>query len=367
MNLPFALNPVLDNLPVYQPGRPIAEVARELGLPAGRIIKMASNENPLGPSPAALAALRRTAGQLHLYPDGNAYYFKQKLAAKLGVQPANLVLGNGSNDIIEFLGHALMGPGAEVVVSEYCFAIYPIVARLLGSRLVTVPAKNYGHDIAAMQKAISVNTAIMFVANPNNPTGTLAKPADLRRLVEEVPPNVVLVLDEAYFEFLDEPVDFLPLIRSEQKPNIILLRTFSKIYGLAGLRLGYGIAHPAFIAALEKIRQPFNINSMAQEAGLAALDDTAHVRKTRQNNARGRALLESGFAKMGLEFVPSSANFVLVRVGRGQEVFEKLQREGIIVRPMGGYRLPEWVRISVGTPAENRRCLATLKKIMQAQ
>jgi histidinol-phosphate aminotransferase len=363
--LPFTLNPALERLPVYQPGRPIAEVARELGLPAGRIIKLASNENPLGPSPAALAALRRAAGQLHLYPDGNAFYFKQKLAAKLGVDPAHLVLGNGSNDIIEFLGHALMSPGAEVVVSQYCFAIYPIVARLLGAKVVTVPANNYGHDLAAMGRAIGVKTKVVFVANPNNPTGTLAPAAEVRRFLEAVPPKVVLAMDEAYLEFLDDPLDLLPLIRSGQKPNLILLRTFSKIYGLAGLRLGYGIAHPRFIAALEKIRQPFNINSLAQEAGLAALDDAAHVRKTRLNNARGRAFLEGGFSEMGLEFVPSAANFVLVKVGRGQFVFDQLQRRGIIVRPMGGYQLPEWIRISVGTPAENRRCLAALKRIMR--
>jgi histidinol-phosphate aminotransferase len=327
---------------------------------------MASNENPLGPSPAALVALRRAAGQVHLYPDGNAFYFKRKLAAKLGVDPAHLILGNGSNDLIEFLGHALMGPGVEVVVSQYCFAIYPIVARLLGARTVTVPAKDYGHDLAAMQRAITVNTKVIFVANPNNPTGTLASAAAVRRLVGEVPPNVVLAMDQAYVEFLDKPDDLLPLIRSGKKPNLILLRTFSKIYGLAGLRLGYGIAHPDFVAALEKIRQPFNINSLAQEAGLAALDDAVHVRRTRQNNFRGRTLLQRGCSELGLEFVPSAANFVLVRVGRGQEVFEQLQREGIIVRPMGGYQLPEWIRISVGTPAENRRCLAALKKIMRA-
>ena len=233
--------------------------------------------------------------------------------------------------------------------------------------MVTVPAKNYGHDLPAMLQAITpVNTEVVFVANPNNPTGTLASAAEVRRLVARCRPSVVLAMDEAYIEFLDEPLDLVPLIRSGQKPNLILLRTFSKIYGLAGLRLGYGIAHPDFIAALEKIRQPFNINSLAQEAGLAALDDAAHVRKTRQNNFRGRTVLERGFSGMGLEFVPSAANFVLVRVGDGQEVFEGLQRQGVIVRPMGGYQLPEWIRISIGTPAENQRCLAALKKILRA-
>lgn len=366
MSLPFQLNPVLQTLPVYQPGRPIEEVAREMNIPAASVIKLASNENPLGPSPAALAALRNALRQLHLYPDGNAFYFKRKLAASLGLEPGHIVLGNGSNDIIEFLGHALMGPGIDVVVSQYCFAIYPIVARLLGSNVVTVPAKNYGHDLAAMRRAITGRTGVIFVANPNNPTGTLAPAKELRRLVEEAPPRVVVVIDEAYIEFLDDPVDFLPLIREGKKPNLLLMRTFSKIHGLAGLRLGYGIGHPEFIAALEKIRQPFNINSLAQAAGLAALDDKAHVRKTLRNNAAGRKYLESALRALGLEFVPTSANFILTKVGDGQGVFEALQRQGVITRPMGGYQLPEWIRISIGTPAENRRCARALKAALSS-
>jgi histidinol-phosphate aminotransferase len=366
MKLPFALNPALEHLPVYQPGRPVEEVARELGLPLRGVIKLASNENPLGPSPAALAALKKALRGVNQYPDGNAFYLKQKLAAKLGLAPENLVLGNGSNDIIEFLGHALLGPGDEMVVSQYCFAIYPIVARLLGARVITVPAKNHGHDLPAMLRAVTVNTKLVFVANPNNPTGTLAPAADVRRLAAQVPDNVVLAMDEAYIEFLDDPVDLLPLVRAGQKPNLILLRTFSKIYGLAGLRLGYGIGHPDFIAALEKIRQPFNVNSLAQIAALAALDDVRHVQQTRKNNAQGRKFLEGAFARMGLEFIPSSANFILVKVGSGREVFEQLQRRGVITRPMDGYQLPEWIRVSIGTPAENRRCIAALRPALRA-
>ncbi|HEX3720362.1 MAG TPA: histidinol-phosphate transaminase [Verrucomicrobiae bacterium] len=365
MALPFSLNPALEHLPVYQPGRPIEEVARELRLPPSRIIKLASNENPLGPSPKAAAAIRKAVAQTHFYPDGNAFYFKRKLASKLKVQPASLILGNGSNDIIEFLGHALMGPGVDVVVSQYCFAIYPIVAKLLGARVITVPAKDYGHDLPAMLNAITVNTKVVFVANPNNPTGTLASPKDVRRLVEETPPNVVLAMDEAYIEFLDRPLDLIPLIRSGQKPNLLLMRTFSKIYGLAGLRLGYGIGHPDFIAALEKIRQPFNLNLLAQAAGIAALDDAAHVKKTRRNNLEGRKFFERALVEMGLEFVPTAANFILVRVGAGQAVFEALQREGVITRPMGGYQLPEFIRISIGTPAQNRRCIRSLQKTLR--
>jgi histidinol-phosphate aminotransferase len=365
MNLPFALNPALQHLPVYQPGRPIAEVARELGLAERRIIKLASNENPLGPSPAALAALRLAARQMHLYPDGNAFYFKQKLAAKLQVDPANLILGNGSNEIIEFLGHALLGPGDDVIVSEFCFAVYPIVARLFGANLITVPAKNHGHDLPAMSQAITARTKAVFVANPNNPTGTLAPPEEVRRLIQTIPAHVVLVMDEAYIEFLEEPLDLVSMVLFREKPNLILMRTFSKIHGLAGLRLGYGIGHPEFIAALEKIRQPFNINSLAQAAGLAALDDLEHVRKTRENNLLGRKFLEEAFTRMGLPFVPSSANFVLVQVGQGQLVFEEMQKQGVITRPMGGYQLPEWLRISIGTPRENRRAVKTLKRALK--
>jgi histidinol-phosphate aminotransferase len=364
MKLSFKLNPTLETLPVYQPGRPIEEVARELGIPAKQIIKLASNENPFGPSPKALAAIQEAARQLHLYPDGNAFYFKQKLAAKLGVEPANLILGNGSNEIIEFLGHALLGPGDDIVVSEYCFAIYPIVAKMLGANVVTVSAKNYGHDLPAMLKALTPRTKAVFVANPNNPTGTLASNEDVVALINGAPANTVVVMDEAYIEFLDKPLDLIPLIKHGEKQNLILMRTFSKIYGLAGTRVGYGIAHPDFISALEKIRQPFNINSLAQAGGLAALDDTEHVRKTRENNATGKKFLQGELTALGCETIPTYANFVLARVGDGQRVFEQLQKQGVIVRPMGGYKLPEWIRISIGTPEENARCVDSLKKIL---
>ena len=358
------ISPFLENLPVYQPGRPIEEVARELGLDPDGIIKLASNENPLGPSRLGLAAMRQMLKQVNLYPDGNAFYLKQKLAAKLGVTPANLILGNGSNEVIELIGHALLVPGAEVVVSQYCFAVYPIVTALFGAKLVVVPAKNHAHDLDAMLAAITPNTRVVFVANPNNPTGTTASREELARFVNAVPADVLLALDEAYIEFLNEPLDLLPVIQNGSKPNLLLMRTFSKIYGLAGLRIGYGIGHPDFIAALEKIRQPFNINLVAQAGALAALDDTKHVEKTRKVNSRGLKLYARTFRKLGLEFVPSQANFILVRVGDGQRVFGELQKLGVIVRPMGGYQLPEWVRISIGTPKENKRCLEALKTVL---
>ena len=355
------INPALSELPVYQPGRPIEEVARELGLPADSIIKLASNENPFGPSPLAVAALQQALAGINLYPDGNAFYLKQKLAAKLRVETANLILGNGSNEIIEFAGHALLTRGSDVVVSQYCFAVYPIVTKLFGANPVTVPAKNYGHDLPAMLRAITPRTRIVFVANPNNPTGTLVPREEVIRFVNEVPEEVLLVMDEAYIDFLEDPLDLAPLVRQGTRSNLILMRTFSKIYGLAGLRIGYGIGHPNFVSALEKIRQPFNINLLAQTAALAALDDVEHVRKTRRNNFAGLEFFKRAFRELKLEFVRSHANFILVRVGEGQKIFEAMQRQGVIVRSMGGYQLPEWIRITIGTPEQNERCLAALK------
>lgn len=359
------LNPFLKDLPTYQPGRPIEEVARELNLPAESIIKVASNENPFGPSPLALKAMQKAAGGVNLYPDGNAFYLKQRLAAHLGVEPGHLILGNGSNEIIEFVAHALLegndGHDRNVVVSQYCFAIYPIVAKMSGAEVLIVPAKSYGHDLSAMLRAITPGTKIVFVANPNNPTGTLASREDVVQFVNDVPDDVLLVMDEAYIEFLNDAVDLIPLIRLGTRKNLVLMRTFSKIYGLAGLRIGYGISNPEFISALEKIRQPFNVNSVAQAAAIAALDDVDHVRKTRANNFAGMEFFERALRELGIEFIPSHANFILARVGDGSKVFNAMQRQGVIVRPMGGYQLPEWIRISIGTPDENERCLGALR------
>jgi len=361
MPIPPPVNKELKDFPSYQPGRPIEEVARELGLPADDIIKVASNENPLGPSPAALAAMRKVLANLNLYPDGNAFYLKQKLAAKLNVETANLILGNGSNEIIEFVGHAYMSPEVDVVVSQYCFAVYPLVAKLFGANLIVVPAKNYGHDLPAMLKAITPKSRVVFVADPNNPTGTVVSRNELTRFVEQTPANVLLALDEAYVEFLNDSTDFVRHIRDGTKLNLLLMRTFSKIFGLAGLRIGYGIGHSELIGLLEKVRQPFNINSIAQAAALAALDDAAHVQRTRKNNAKGLKFFYGELRQMKLEFLPSAANFILVRVRDGQRVFEAMQQQGVIVRPMGGYQLSDWVRITVGTPEENERCLKALK------
>jgi histidinol-phosphate aminotransferase len=368
MPIPRPANASLNEIPVYQPGRPIEEVARHLGFAPSSIIKLASNENPLGPSPKAVAAMQRALANVHLYPDGNAFYLKEALARKLGVQPANLILGNGSNEVIEFVGHAYLAPGVDVVVSQYCFAVYPLITKVFGANVVTVPARDYGHDLPAMLAAITPATRAVFVANPNNPTGTHASAEALRLFVESVPDRVLIALDEAYIEFLEpaKRADFIADILSGKRQNLILMRTFSKIYGLAGLRLGYGIAHPDLIAALEKIREPFNINSIAQAGAIAALDDDEHTRRTRENNAVGLRFVEKACHAMNLDTIPSVANCLLVRVGSGQRIFDALQHEGVITRPMGGYQLPEWIRISIGTPAENERCMVALKKVLAA-
>ncbi len=364
MSSEVEFNPCLATLPVYQPGRPIEEVARELGLEPGSIIKLASNENPLGPSRRAVAAMRNALGKAHLYPDGSAFHLKQKLATHLGVTTSNLVLGNGSNEVLEMVGHAMLRPGTGAVVSQYCFAVYPIVTALSGAALTVVPARNHGHDLDAMLAAIRDDTRVVFVANPNNPTGTTASPAQLESFIQAVPSHVLIVLDEAYIEFLDGALDLLPGIRDGSRPNLLLVRTFSKIHGLAGIRLGYGIGHPDLIAQLEKVREPFNVNAVAQAGAVAALDDQSHAARTRKNNQRGLKLYSKTLKKLGLEYVPSTANFVLVRVGDGLKVFSGLQKLGVITRPMAGYQLPEWIRISIGTSEENERCLAALTQVL---
>ncbi len=354
-NLLSRANPWLEDLVSYIPGKPIEDVARELGLAPERIVKLASNENPLGPSEKALHAIQAAGARLNFYPDGGGFHLRSAIARKFQLALENIILGNGSNEIIEFLGHAFLRPGDEVLTAEYAFVVYKLMAQLFGAAARAVPDRSFTCDVRAMAAAITPRTKLIYLANPNNPTGTMVGEAGLDWLVANVRSDVVIVLDEAYYEFLEQPPDTLKYVR--ERPNIILLRTFSKIQGLAGLRIGYGLANVQLIELLQKTRQPFNTNSLAQAAALASLEDEAHAEHTRQIVRAGRAFLQTELGNRGIEFVPSSANFILVKVGNGKAIFQKLLRRGMIIRAMDEYRLPDWIRVTVGTEEQNRRFL----------
>lgn len=355
-------NRQLRDLVVYEPGKPIEETARELGTKPAGILKLASNENALGPSPKAAEAMRAAIGAAHLYPDGGAFYLREALAARLRLRPENLILGNGSNEIIEFIGHAFLDRGDDVMASQYAFIAYKLVAELFAARTIETPTVNFEPDLDAMLHAITPRTKIIFIANPNNPTGWLLGQEKIDNFLARVPEHIVTVLDEAYFEFLDNPPDSLRYVREGR--NVIVLRTFSKIHGLANLRVGYGIAAAEMIEVLQKTRQPFNVNGLGQIAALAALGDEEHLRKSKRVVNAGRAYLESEFRAMELKFVPSAGNFVFVKVGDGPAIFKKLLTMKIIVRPLRSYGLPEWLRITVGTMDQNEKCIAALKKVL---
>jgi histidinol-phosphate aminotransferase len=355
-------NAQLRDFTAYEPGKPIEETAREIGCDPAEIVKLASNENPLGPSPKALAAMRNALDSAHLYPDGSGFYLCKALARKLGFSRENLILGNGSNEVIEFIGHAFLKPGDQIVASQYAFIVYKLVAKLFDARIVETPSSNYRHDLDAMLAAITPKTKVIFIANPNNPTGTLISQAGIDKFVARVPENIVVVFDEAYFEFLDRPPDTLQYVRAGR--NVLVLRTFSKIHGLAGLRIGYGIARPELIEVLQKTREPFNVNSIAQIGALAALDDADHQQKTKRVVDAGRAYLEEQLTAMKVPFVPATANFIMVNVGDGPAVFRKMLAQKVIVRPLKGYKLLEWVRITIGTMEENKRCIAALREVL---
>jgi histidinol-phosphate aminotransferase len=348
----------------YEPGKPVEELAREMGLQASDIIKLASNENPLGPSPKALAAMRDALERSHFYPDGGGWALRGAIAEKLGLQRENVVLGNGSNEIIEFIGHAFLRPGDEVVTARHAFAVYTLMAQLFGAKTVEVPDPGYKHDLDAMLAAVTSRTRQLFIANPNNPTGTLVSQEEIDRFMAAVPAHVLVIFDEAYYEFLDNPPDVLKYVREGR--NVVVMRTFSKIQGLANLRIGYGLAPKGIADVLQKTRQPFNANGIAQAGALAGLLDEDHMTRTRELTHEGRAYLEAEFRAMDLEYVPSAANFVLVRVGDGDAVFQALLKRGIIVRAMRSYKLPEWVRVSIGTKEQNERFIEELKNLAAA-
>lgn len=348
----------------YEPGKPIEEVEREYGI--AHSVKLASNENPLGPSPKALAAMRAKLDQLHLYPDGDCFYLKQGLAKKLGVMPESLIFGNGSNEIIELAVRTFLRAGDEAVMAAQAFVVYQLIVQAVGGKSKQVPLKNYTHDLAALAEAITPQTRIVFLANPNNPTGTIFRRAEWEAFLKKVSPDLLVIVDEAYFEYVQD-ADYPDSLRYHEAGRAILtLRTFSKLYGLAGLRVGYGIAPKEIIAMMQRVRQPFNVNAAAQWAALAALGDYEHVQRSLAVNATGMQYLAGEFKKLGLEYVPSHGNFVLVRVGKGQEVFTELLKRGVIVRPMAGYKFPEYVRVTVGTAEENWKFIGALGQIIKS-
>jgi histidinol-phosphate aminotransferase len=352
----------------YQAGKPISEVAREFGLDEANIVKLASNENPFGVPESAKQAMAQAAAELGRYPDANGFELKAALAKRYDVPADWITLGNGSNDILEIAAHAFVQKGQSVVYAQYSFAVYALAAQGVGARGIVVPAKDYGHDLDAMAAAIDADTKLVFIANPNNPTGTFISAPEIEAFLAKVPANVVVVLDEAYNEYLEQKDQFESTQWVRKFPNLIVSRTFSKAYGLAGLRVGFAIAQPAVTDLMNRIRQPFNVNSLAQAAAIAALNDKDFLQKGFENNRAGYAQLTQAFDELKLQYVPSHGNFVLVKVGdddgAGARVNLALLKQGVIVRPVGAYGLPQWLRISIGLPEENARFVEALKQAL---
>jgi histidinol-phosphate aminotransferase len=345
----------------YQPGKPISELAREMGLAEASIVKLASNENPRGIGPRTRAAIEAALGEVARYPDGNGFELKLALSRRYHVDMGAIVLGNGSNDVLELVASAFLGPGRAAVMAQHCFAVYPLATQARGARSIVVPAKDYGHDLEAMAKAIDDETYVVWLANPNNPTGTYARADALEGFLRRVPERVLVVLDEAYNEYLpaDLRADSVKWLR--RHPNLIVTRTFSKAYGLAGLRAGYALAHGSVADVMNRVRQPFNVNSLALAAAAAALDDMEFVAKSYAENLQGMKQLEEGAGSLGLDYIPSFGNFLTIRVGKAAEVYKRLLRRGVIVRPVGGgYGLPEHLRVTIGTAEENQKFLTAL-------
>jgi len=357
----------VQTLSPYQAGKPIDELKREYGV--SDVIKLASNENPLGPSEKVISAIQDELAELSRYPDGNAFDLKKALAAKYSVDIEQITIGNGSNDILEILTRAFVTPEHEIVFSQHAFAVYPIVTQAVGAKAVVVPAKNWGHDLQAMQQAITSKTRVVFIANPNNPTGTWIGEQDLSEFIKCVPDTVLVVLDEAYFEFADNNstaidypngMEFL-----KHYPNLIVTRTFSKAYGLAGLRVGYSVSNSQIADVLNRVRQPFNVNSLALKAAETALADADYLEAGIKLNVQGMEQLVTAFEKMALHYIPSVGNFICVNVGENaMKVYDDLLYEGVIVRPVANYEMPEYLRITIGTEKENNRFITALNKVL---
>lgn len=350
----------------YQPGKPISELAREMGLEEETIVKLASNENPLGVSPKALAAMSAMLGDIARYPDGNGFVLKEAISRKFDVDPAQIVLGNGSNDVLELAARAFLSPGTEVVFSQHAFAVYPLVTQAMGAIGVMASAKDFGHDLDAMHRAISANTRMIYIANPNNPTGTLLGKRELYAFLQKVPADVIVVLDEAYDEYLPDDLKSEAIGWLKIFDNLVLTRTLSKAYGLAGLRVGFSLANAAVADMINRVRQPFNVNNVALAAAAAALDDDDFLRRTREVNAAGMRQLTEGLLHLGLEFIPSFGNFVCFHVNDATAIYRRLLQKGVIVRPVANYEMPDYLRVSIGLDSEIQRFLDVLEEILQA-
>lgn len=357
--------PGVRELTPYNPGKAIEELQRERQ--PRDVVKLASNENPLGPSPRALAAIQNSLPNIGRYPDGTGVALREALASQLGISPGAITLGNGSNDVLELVARSFVTSADEVVFSEHAFAVYPLVTQALGARAVVTPARDFGHDLVAMQEAVSARTRLVFLANPNNPSGTWVSKASLQGFLEALPEHVMVVVDEAYFEYVEEAdyPDGVQLLSAF--PQLLVTRTFSKIHGLAGLRIGYAVSHPVVAELMNRVRQPFNCNSLALAAAEGVLGDEAHVAKSRLMNREGLTQLAEAFASLGLQYIPSVANFICVDLGRpALPLYEALLEQGVIVRPVANYGLPQHLRVSVGLPQENARFVEALRRVLHS-
>ncbi len=362
MDFKSLARPGVQHLAPYVPGKPEEELQRELGIE--RIIKLASNENPLGASPAVSGAMQNLWRDIARYPDGNGYKLKQSLARKHQVEPSQITLGNGSNDVLELVARAFVDTHYEVIFSQHAFAVYPIVTQAVGGKPVVVPARDYGHDLEAMADAVTERTRVIFVANPNNPTGTWNTRAAVEHFLSRVPEDVIVVLDEAYFEYVEEPdyPDGMTLLA--QYPNLVVTRTFSKIFGLASLRIGYGVTSESITDVLNRVRQPFNVNAYAQAAALASLGDRDFVQRSQSTNRAGLEQIAKGLEEFGLDYIPSVGNFITFLVGNASQVYDALLHKGVIVRPVAGYDIRDGLRVTIGTAAENPMFLKSLKEAL---
>ncbi len=356
-------NIFVEGLIPYKPGKPVEELERELGIKDA--VKIASNENPAGPSPLAMDAIRNALNKAHFYPDGDAFYLRNKVSERLGVNPETLIFGNGSNDVLDIAARAFMHPGDEAVMGEYAFIVYPISTKAVGAKAIISPMPDYKHDLEDMSSRITPKTKIVFIANPNNPTGSMVERQELEWFLDKVPEDVLVVIDEAYFEYVDALQYPNSLDYHDSGKSILTVRTFSKIYGLAGIRLGYGVAQEGIISGMHRVRHPFNVNFFAQIAGIAALGDTAYVERSKRLNLEGLRYVKGELEQISVSYTPSFANFVLIDLQEDpMPIYNSLLKEGVIVRPVGAYGLKTHLRVTIGLPEENEKFIKALRKVL---